>query len=244
MQKSTGADNPNSYPIFCNMFAIIGSFFVLLGVLLGALTVVYLPLTTIAIMNSLTTVLSTMFESCFLGVEFDVISASSIILIIPGIIIALIGADIIDLRYTPHQLNLVFQSVGTILIAVVSIGCIIVGLFACQVGRKKDAPMDVALYGRVLASATAAAWYTLLFKAVLEVVFFLDKYGSAELAGESAFFTILVILLVGVGIMKVSIVSMSLNSFHVLLFTPLFQVTCFYIFVFIFIMYIIKIINL
>jgi hypothetical protein len=155
----------------------------------------------------LSTVFSQAIECCFLSVEFDLLTGASIVLIIPGIIIALIGADILDPDYTPLQLESLLGSPLAVSTTVIGLILLILGMYGCDVGRRKDAANDVALIGRVAAGAVVAAWYTLLLKTLLELFNYGALHGYDQLGVYTAFVVTVVLLIIFMAVLKVAIVS-------------------------------------
>ena len=145
--------------------------------------------------------------------EFDYLTAVSIALIIPGLIIALVGADIIDAPYSPGALYGMLTSSVAVMTTLTGAMFVCVGMLGCSVGRRKDAVSDLALYGRVLAGATVAAWYTMLLKCVLELAYFWGKYGSDSEASMVGFIIFLFVLIIAAAVLKVTIVSGVVKNF-------------------------------
>lgn len=151
------------------------------------------------------------------------LTGTSLTLTIPGVIISLMGANIIDDNFTPLQIEAHLGSPISVAVTVFAIIVVILGMYACETGRKKDPSNDIALLGRVCAGAMVAGWYTLLLKTFLELILFGGKHGFSSLNPYIPFLISIVVLILCVAILKVAIVSAALKSYHILLYTPLYQ---------------------
>ena len=67
---------------------------------LGAISCGYLPMTSIGVLNAITVVTSHVLEIIFLGLSPDLVIVSSLVLTTLGVVVALIGADLLDPEYT------------------------------------------------------------------------------------------------------------------------------------------------
>ena len=76
MQKASVVDSQGAVNV--SWISVLGSIFVVVGVLIGAVACGYLPLTSIAVLNACTVITSHILEILFCGLELDLMIGCSI----------------------------------------------------------------------------------------------------------------------------------------------------------------------
>ena len=221
-------NNPDLAPAHKHPLYLAGVAYVALGLILKTSLDFLLPLSTVAPLSAQTVVYSTFFEYLFLDGELSRISIISLIFVIIGIIVSMMGANIDDgSGYNLHDLWHLFMT-ETCVILSGSLLAIIIGLreiFKSPPSSSSSSSIKNALGLLYLSfcSAVFAGWFGTASKALVELIKYAFLHGMHTSDAKRSGIWIVIIFLPLLGIPKLRYVGYALSEYHHLQFLPLYQ---------------------
>ena len=226
-------NNPELAPAHKHPLYLAGVAYVALGLILKTALDFLLPLSTVAPLSAQTVVYSTFFEYLFLDGELSRISIISLIFVIIGIIVSMMGANIDDgSGYNLHDLWHLFMT-ETCVILSGSLLAIIIGLREIfksppsAASSSSSSPSSIknalGLLYLSFCSAVFAGWFGTASKALVELIKYAFLHGMHTSDAKRSGIWIVLIFLPLLGIPKLRYVGYALSEYHHLQFLPLYQ---------------------
>jgi len=220
-------NNPDLAPAHKHPLYLAGVAYVALGLILKTSLDFLLPLSTVAPLSAQTVVYSTFFEYLFLDGELSRISIISLIFVIIGIIVSMMGANIDDgSGYNLHDLWHLFMT-ETCVILSGSLLAIIIGLreiFKSPPSASSSSIKNaLGLLYLSFCSAVFAGWFGTASKALVELIKYAFLHGMHTSDAKRSGIWIILIFLPLLGIPKLRYVGYALSEYHHLQFLPLYQ---------------------
>ena len=226
--KAKVEDNPSLGPEFMHFRYLAGLVSVVIGLICKTIICAILPQLALAALSAQSYIYTLVLESLFLSeIDMPFVSIISTLVVFIGIVLAVLSSDIIDIDYSLESVHELFtQTTSLIFCGVIAAVLFVPKFLLSSSGKSGDDVTDLSildLVHRLISSSSMAMLFGCVLKVIAEtgayaITFGLDDFNKYKY--DAVFWVILFVLF---GIAKMRIISVSLQSYHQLLFLPIYQ---------------------
>ncbi len=203
---------------------------VVVGLVCKTIICALLPQLTLAALSAQSFIYTIVFEHMFLDdqAELPFLSIFAAGTVFIGIILSVLSSDIVDVDYSLETLHTIFIAPEALIFTGVLVVVIFLPRFCLSSSRGSNNVSDTAtsildLTYRVVSAAILAMLFGTALKVIAEGLAYGLTYGQDDVNKMKYDAIIWVILFIVLGISKLRFVSTSLQSYHPLLFLPIYQ---------------------
>lgn len=201
-----------------DLYSIYGRQVVFLGIILKLFTDGLLTQCTCSILSAQTIIYSNLIGYFFLKNELNTITRNSIVIIIVGTFVALMGSNNVDKVYAERDIMKLFFSLDAFLATIISLGIITLLQFVLNT---RSHSIEYQLIYSCLVTGLFAGLFNTFVKGLVEITFYIVFHSVSDILTIGYWFIFFVSVVIG--IVKFKVVSDCVATFHRLLFIPFYQ---------------------